>query len=104
MLTDAEVQVLSAQVLATLSAQAAAAQVQAYPNPAATTAAVTVQLAQPAAAAQLRVADVLGRSVSATITARPGGLSYELSGLQSGTYCLQVSLPEGVAVRRLQVN
>lgn len=103
-LTDTEVQALSAQVLATLSAQAAATQVQAFPNPVATAAAVTVQLAQPVAVTQLRVVDVLGRPVPAIITARTGGLSYELSSLQAGTYLLQVGLPEGVAVRRLQVN
>lgn len=103
-LTAAEVQALSAQVLATLSAQVAATQVQAYPNPVAPAAAVTVQLAQPVAAAQLRVVDVLGRPVLANFVARLGGTSYELSGLKTGTYLLQVSLPEGVAVRRLQVN
>jgi hypothetical protein len=103
-LTVSEVQALSAQVLATLSAQAAATQVQTFPNPVASAAAITVQLAQSVAAAQLRVVDVLGQQVPATITARPGGLRYELSGLQAGIYLLQVSLPEGVAVRRLQVN
>lgn len=103
-LTDAEVQALSAQVLATLSAQAAAAQVQAFPNPAAPTAAITVQLAQAVASSQLQVLDVLGRPVPATLTAQAGGRAYALSGLATGSYLLRISLPAGVAVRRIQVN
>ncbi|MGI4870476.1 MAG: T9SS type A sorting domain-containing protein [Janthinobacterium lividum] len=104
-LTDAEVQSLSAQVLATLDAQAAVVQVQVFPNPAGSLARVTVCLAQPVAASQLHVVDMLGRAVPVTITAhQPGDAAYELSGLATGLYLLQVSLPEGLAVRRLQIN
>jgi hypothetical protein len=104
-LTAAEVQTLSAQVLATLSAQVAAAQVQVFPSPAAPSEGITVQLAQTVAASQLQVLDVLGRAVPVGITAQAaGGRAYKLSGLRAGTYLLQVHLPEGMAVRRLQVD
>lgn len=104
-LTDAELQTLSAQVLATLNATAAAAQVQLFPSPAVAGAPVAVQLAQPVVASQLRVLDVLGRVVPVSIAAsRPGGTAYELRGLPSGLYLLQVTLPEGLAVRRLQME
>jgi hypothetical protein len=104
-LTAAEVQTLSAQVLATLSAQVAAAQVQVFPSPAAPSEGITVQLAQTVAASQLQVLDVLGRAVPVGITAQAaGGRAYKLSGLRAGTYLLQVHLPEGTAVRRLQVD
>jgi len=104
-LTDAEVQSLSAQVLATLSAQETAALVQVAPNPASTGAGFSIVLAQPIAASQLQVIDMLGRPVPARITTRqPGGLSYELSGLATGSYLLHVHLPQGVAVRHIQVK
>ena len=103
-LTDAEVQQLSAQVLATLSAQVAAQQVQVLPNPASSAAGLAVCLAQPVAASELQVLDVLGRAVPATIVAtQPGNTQYEVRNLAAGTYLLRVALPEGVAVRRLQV-
>jgi hypothetical protein len=104
-LTDAEVQALSAQVLATLSAQEAATQVQVAPNPASAAASFSIVLVQPLAASELRVVDMLGRTVPARLLARqPGGFSYELSGLAPGSYLLHVRLPQGIAVRRLQVN
>lgn len=104
-LTAAEIQTLSAQVLATLSAQVAAAQVQVFPSPAAPSEGITVQLAQAVAASQLQVLDVLGRVVPVGVTAQPaGGRAYKLSGLRAGTYLLHVHLPEGTAVRRLQVD
>jgi len=104
-LTDSEVQLLSAQVLATLSAQEAAALVQVAPNPASARAAFGIVLAQPLAAGQLQVVDMLGRLVPAHFTApQPGGLRYELSGLAAGNYLLHVRLPQGVAVRHLQVD
>jgi hypothetical protein len=104
-LTAAEVQTLSAQVLATLSAQAAAAQVQVFPSPALPKQGITVQLAQAVAASQLQVLDILGRAVAVRITPMAaGGRAYELSGLRAGSYLLHVSLPEGTAVRRLQVD
>lgn len=104
-LTDAEVQSLSAQVLATLSAPQAAALVQVAPNPASAGTAFGIALAQPLAASQLQVLDMLGRPVSARITApQPGGLRYELSGLAAGSYLLHVRLPQGVAVRHIQVD
>jgi hypothetical protein len=104
-LTDAEVQSLSAQVLATLSAQETTALVQVAPNPASAGTAFGIVLAQPLAASQLQVMDMLGRPVSARIMAQqPGGLSYELSGLATGSYLLHVRLPQGVAVRHIQVE
>ncbi|MGI4866366.1 MAG: LamG-like jellyroll fold domain-containing protein [Janthinobacterium lividum] len=104
-LTDAEVQTLSAQVLATLTAQEAAAQVQVAPNPLGGAAAFTVALTQPVAASQLRVVDLLGRPVPVAIVARQAGSRlYELSGLATGLYLLHVTLPQGEAVRRIQVN
>jgi hypothetical protein len=103
-LTAAEVQALSAQVLATLGAQAAAAQVQVAPNPGSGTEAPTVRLAQAVAPSQLRVLDVLGRPVPVTLVARQAGTVYELRGLATGLYLLQVQLPEGLAVRRIQVK
>jgi|GEM_PF-7049252 len=103
-LTASEVQALSAQVLATLSAQAAATLVQVAPNPGNAAEAPTVRLAQPVAPSQLRVLDVLGRPVPVTLAARQAGAVYELRGLAQGLYLLQVQLPEGLAVRRIQVN
>jgi hypothetical protein len=44
-------------------------------------------LAQPLAASELRVVDMLGRTVPARLLARqPGGFSYELSGLAPAQY------------------
>ena len=104
-LTTAEVQALSAQVLATLSPQAAAQQVQLAPNPASATSVVAIQLLQPVAASQLRVFDMLGRAVPVRLTTRqPSATAYELTGLAAGSYVLQVRLPEGTAVRRFQVD
>lgn len=103
-LTASEVQTLSAQVLATLSAQAAATLVQVAPNPGSAAEAPTVRLAQAVASSQLRVLDVLGRPVPVTLAARQAGTVYELRGLAPGLYLLQVQLPEGLAVRRMQVN
>lgn len=104
-LTAAEVQLLSSQVLATLSAQAAAQLLQLAPNPASPTGTIAVQLKQAVPASQLHVLDVLGRAVPARITARlPGSAEYELAGLPTGTYFLHVRLAEGTAVRRFQVN
>ncbi|RZL16015.1 MAG: T9SS type A sorting domain-containing protein [Hymenobacter sp.] len=104
-LTVAEVQTLSAQVLATLTAQEAAAQVQVAPNPVGAAAAFTVTLAQPVAASQLQVLDLLGRPVPVAIVVRQAGSrTYELSGLATGLYLLHVTLPQGVAVQRVQVN
>ena len=104
-LTVAEVQTLSAQVLATLTAQEAAAQVQIAPNPVGSAAAFTVTLTQPVAAGQLQVLDLLGRPVPVAIVARQAsGRQYELSGLAAGMYLLRVALPQGVAVQRVQVN
>jgi hypothetical protein len=103
-LTDSEVQALSGQVLATLSAREAAAQVQIAPNPV-STASFMVTLAQPLAASQLRVMDLLGRAVPVTIMARlASNQVYELSGLTAGLYLLQVNLPHGLAVQRVQIN
>lgn len=103
-LTAAEVQALSTQVLATLGAQAAAAQVQVAPNPGSAAEAPTVRLAQAVAPGQLRVFDVLGRPVPVVLASRQAGTVYELRGLAAGLYLLQVQLPEGLAVRRIQVK
>jgi hypothetical protein len=103
-LTDGEIQALSGQVLATLSARETAALVQVAPNPVSTTS-FTVTLTKPLAANQLRVVDVMGRAVPITIVARQiNNQVYELSGLTTGLYLLQVSLPQGLAVQRVQIN
>lgn len=103
-LTDTEIQTLSGRALATLSAHEAAALVQVAPNPVGTTS-FTVTLAKPLAANQLRVVDVMGRAVPITIVARQANNQvYELSGLTTGLYLLQVSLPQGLAVQRVQIN
>jgi hypothetical protein len=104
-LTAAEVQMLSAQVLATVNTRAVAAQVQAFPNPAAPQAAVTVQLAQAIAASQLQVLDILGRAVPVSIMPKgASGRTYELSGLPTGSYLLHMRLREGDVTQWLQIR
>ena len=90
-------------VLATQPAASAAAALalSVYPNPAAPTASVTVETAQPTS---LRLYDLTGRLVRQDASAQRSR-SISLSGLATGLYVVQATAPDGaIATSKLLVN